>query len=337
MRVNYNVLLSGKSLAIAFVFFTSVSFAQSVYAPLDNDYYNLIDRLDIKGYSGNIFTSVKPYLRKDIARLADSASKDSNLHLSNVDRRNIEYLRHDNWEWSNIQDSGNSVKPILKFFYQKKNDFYEIHTKNFQFQLKPVAYFSIGKDMDSGSRTTYINTRGVELRGIIDNKVGFYTLLTDNQAEFPTYVNNRIVTTNAIPGEGFWGPNGKTGYDFYTVNGYIDFKLTKHISTQFGQDKNIIGDGYRSLMLSDNSSNYLFWKIDTKVWKLEYVNIFAQMTGDIIGNPLPQGDVFYPRKYMALHYLTLNVTKNFNIGVYYPKNYPDNYPENYPEDTGANT
>jgi hypothetical protein len=316
MRLNYNVLLSGKCLAIAFILFSSVSFAQSVYAPLDNDYYNLIDRLDIKGYSGNIFTEVKPYLRKDIARMADSASKDSNLHLSKVDRRNIEYLRHDNWEWSNIQDSGNSLKPILKVFYQKKNDFYEVNTKYFQFQLNPVAYFSIGKDMDTSSHTTYINTRGVELRGIIDNRVGFYTLLTDNQAQFPQYVNNRITATNAVPGEGFWGPNGKTGYDFYTANGYIDFKLTKHISTQFGQDKNIIGDGYRSLMLSDNSSNYLFWKVDTKVWKLEYVNIFAQMTSDIIGNPLPQGDVFYPRKYMALHYLTLNVTKNFNLGVF---------------------
>jgi hypothetical protein len=150
---------------------------------------------------------------------------------------------------------------------------------------------------------------------MIDNKVGFYTFLTDNQAVFPQYVNNKITATKAIPGEGFWGSFKGNGYDFYTVNGYVDFNFTKHISTQFGQDKNIIGDGYRSLMLSDNSSNYLFWKVDTKVWKFEYVNIFAQMTADILGTQ-PQGDVFYPRKYMALHYLTLNLTKKFNIGLF---------------------
>jgi hypothetical protein len=305
-----------KYIILIAVFYSSMLAAQSVYAPLSNDYYDLIDRMDIKGYSRNIFTEVKPYLRKDIAEMADSAAKDSSKFFSKVDRRNLLYLQHDNWEWSHVKDSGNSVKPILKVFYQKKNDFYEVNTKGLQFQLNPVACFSYGKDEDNGTNpSTYINTRGFDLRGIIDNKVGFYTFLTDNQAAFPQYVNNRVAATEAVPGEGFWKGYKTNGYDFYTAEGYIDFNFTKHISTQFGQDKNIIGDGYRSLMLSDYSGDYLFWKVDTKVWKMEYVNIFAQMTSNVIGNP-PAGDVAYPHKYMALHYLTYNVCKNFNIGLF---------------------
>jgi len=310
-----------KYLTVLALFSSGALAAQGTFAPLDNDYYDLIDRLDIKGYAGNIiFTSVKPYLRKDIAILADSAAKDSSKRFSNVDRRNLEYLRHDNWEWSNIADSGNSEKAILKYFYQKKNDFYQIHTKDFQFQLNPVTYFSYGKDDfsiggASATNSTYINTRGIELRGDVDNKVGFYTFLTDNQAEFPQYVNNRIAATNTVPGEGFWKGYKGNGVDFFTAGGYIDFNITKHINMQFGQDKNIIGDGYRSLMLSDYSGDYLFAKVNLKVWKLEYTNIFAQMTSDVIGSP-PSGDTPYPHKYMALHYLTLNLCKNFNIGLF---------------------
>src|ERR1035441_2425551 len=83
---------------VLFFYSSHSAFSQSVYAPLNNDYNDLIDRLDIKGYSGNIFTSVKPYLRKDIAQLADSISKDTTILFSKVDRRNLQYLQNDNWE-----------------------------------------------------------------------------------------------------------------------------------------------------------------------------------------------------------------------------------------------
>jgi hypothetical protein len=294
--------------------FSDLSFSQSAYAPLNSDYYNIIDRFDIAGYPGNIFTSVKPYLRKDIAAFADAILKDTLSRLSLVDKRDLRYLQDDNWEWSKSADSGNSKRPVLKELYRKKNAFYAVNSKDFLLQVNPVAYFSYGKDYD---QTTYLNSRGFELRGLIDNKIGFYTFLTDNQSAFPQYVDTRIAATGVIPGEGFWKNFHSNGYDFYTANGYVDFKITKHISTQFGQDKNFIGDGYRSLMLSDNSSNYLFWKIDTKIGRLEYVNLFAQMVADPSGNSGgTPGDVLYPRKYMALHYLNLKVTRNFNIGFF---------------------
>src|ERR1039457_3919330 len=139
---------------VLFFFSACSAFSQSVYAPLNNDYNDLIDRLAIKGYSGNIFTSVKPYLRKDIAQLADSISKDSTIHFSKVDRRNLQYLQNDNWEFSGAKDAGDSKHHFIGNLYKKKNDFYEINRKYFEFQLNPVAYFSYGKDMDSSGKKT---------------------------------------------------------------------------------------------------------------------------------------------------------------------------------------
>jgi len=308
-----------KYITLIAIVYSSLALSQSVYAPLNDDYYHLIDRMDIKAEnSGNIFTSVKPYLRKDIAGLTDMLVADTSLHFSRVDKFNIQYMQDDNWEWSDNKDSGNSKRKFIIGLYKKKNDFYEINKKDFMFQLNPVAYFSYGKESDptelSASRSVYLNTRGVELRGDVDGKVGFYTLLTDNQALFPEYVDDRVNASKALPGEGYYKPFKINGYDFYSANGYVDFNFTRHISTQFGQDKNFIGDGYRSLMLSDYSSNYLFWKIDTKVWKFEYVNVFAEMVADNLNDYT--ADANYLRKYMAMHYLTYHFTKNFDVGLF---------------------
>src|SRR6185312_14966896 len=280
-------------LTTAFLFYTLTTFAQSTYAPIDYEYYHLIDRLDIKGgHAGDIYTNIKPYFRKDIAKLADSLSKDSS-RFSKVDKRDMRYLQDDNWEWSNAAGAGDSKKPFIWGLYKKNNDFYETTTKGFQLQVNPVIYLSAGKvnaaavdslsKATSTSKSTFINTRGIELRGSIDNKVGFYTFLTDNQAILPYYVDDRVTTTSVVPGEGYWQRYKTNGYDFYDFNGYVDFHFTKHITTQFGHDKNFIGDGYRSLLLSDYSPSYIFWKIDTKIWKFDYVNIWARMTGSTIG------------------------------------------------------
>src|SRR5438477_369563 len=69
----------------------------------------------------------------------------------------------------------------------------------------------------------------------------------------------------------------KNGNDFWDANGYITFNIIKQIDLQFGHDKNFIGNGYRSLFLSDFSPNYLFAKINTRVWRLQYTNLFAKI------------------------------------------------------------
>ncbi len=51
--------------------------AQSVNAPLNQDYYHFIDRYEILGgeiYPG-FFTNWKPYMRESIAAFADSISR----------------------------------------------------------------------------------------------------------------------------------------------------------------------------------------------------------------------------------------------------------------------
>lgn len=71
------------------------------------------------------------------------------------------------------------------------------------------------------------------------------------------------------------------------------------------------------MVLSDFSSPMLFGKINTRLGPFTYTNLWAELTEDIIfsggGSPT---DGKYPKKFMAMHRLGVDITPNFNIGVY---------------------
>ena len=178
---------------------------------------------------------------------------------------------------------------------------------------------SIGQESITDNRL-FTNTRGLEVRGLINNKIGFYTYLTENQAYFPNHVNEYTAEFRAVPQVGFWKTYGEggTARDYFIARGYVSFQATKNINLQFGHDRFFIGNGYRSLMLSDFSPAYLHLKAETKIWKLNYMNLFGLQTADVItaGNALLGTRRQYPRKFMSLHHLSYNITKNINIGLF---------------------
>lgn len=292
--------------------------AQGVFVPLNQDYYHLIDRYEIlqKSFAPNINTSYKGTLRKDIAAFADSLAADSVTKKSKSDVFNIQFLQNDNPEWyGDSLKIGVSKKSVLKHFYTYKNAAFSVFEKNFEMQINPVINF----EQRTGNKEYFLslNTRGVEVRGMIAKKIGFYTFLSDNQAFVPDYVEQEassvstIPSNIAFPNENFTKVFKTSGYDFFSARGYFTFNIIKQVHLQFGHDKNFIGNGYRSLFLSDYSGKYLFLKLTTRVWKFHYTNLFAELTGDVVNQ-----NTINPRKYMAAHHLSLNIRKNLQIGLF---------------------
>jgi hypothetical protein len=292
------------------------------YVPLDQDIYRLIDRYAIKfgpDALNDPHTSVRPYTREAVAHLGERMlSGDSAAAyvggLSRADRFNAQYLLKDNWANSPRGEAINaSAKPVLTYFYRDQTDLFHVKTPDFTLRVNPVLLLQAGKDNDiSGLR--YVNTRGVQIEGNIDQRLGFYTFLADNQQAVPQYVQTRIQRDQIVPHEGYWKyfkTQGGSAYDFFTARGGITYAATKHINLQLAHDRNFIGNGYRSLILSDYSSPYFFLKINTRVWKFNYQNLFAELTAQ-----RENADQVYPKKYLALHHLSFDVTPNFNIGLF---------------------
>lgn len=260
------------------------------------------------------FTDMQPFTRDEGATYI---SQNTEQFVYGSDSSNLEYLLTDNrgWHEKKIQ----SKKPIFNRFYKDPANIFTVDNDNFQLFVNPVILYSQGYEVDYPTEGgIFKNERGAEVRGNIGHKLSFYTYLTDNQARYPTYVNDWLYKYQSVPGDGFWKKFNETGVDHYTARGHITFDALDALKFTFGHGRNFIGQGMRSVILSDFAKDYLHLKINTKIWKFNYQNIFAELT-DIqpFDNPGQSPAVaVYARKYYASHYLSLDLLKNLNIGLY---------------------
>ena len=320
-----------KSFVKLLVFILPISAAaQSTYLNQGSREAHFIDRLEIKQQTNTDlnFSTLRPFNRKYIVREAtfldsarmgyrDSSGIDkyrewTDLDLSAVDEYNLQSLLMNNSEWvTTPKENFMSNKPVLKSFYKTKANFFEINNKDIFLAINPVLQIhqAVEPGYDEG---IFLNSRGVNVRGLLGKKVGFSSYITDNQERGPRFFQQQVNNFRAVPGNGFYKTFKKTGVDYFDARGYITFNAAKFIDFQVGYDKNFIGNGYRSMFLSDWGNSYLFAKINTKVWKFNYQNIFMEL--------MPQfkksGDTLLDRKYAAIHHLSMNVTKWLNIGLF---------------------
>ncbi|MGH1336321.1 MAG: capsule assembly Wzi family protein [Aureispira sp.] len=324
------------TLLLIFCCYAWSSLAQSsLIVPLNDINHQLHNRLEVQtGTFGGIHGAVKPLWRADVVHYQNTNVPEE--YWSGNKRRswNYQYVHND---YNDIDSTIKSKRSFAKFlypngdrsflrhFYRTPAHFLEARTPKFYVNVNPIIHVKGSVEQYNGqTRLTFLNRRGASIRGNILGRVFFYTDVIDTQADFPTYVGDRLKRDYAVPGAGFFKqfdsslkPGEDTsGVDYLMAQGYIAVDLLQdHIGVQFGHGQNFIGDGHRSLFLSDYSTNYLYLKINTRIWKIHYQNIFAELTQNY-GESQRAFDLALPKKYMAAHYLSINILKNLNVGLF---------------------
>ena len=229
-----------KSLSILLVFICPfIINAQTTYLPEGSKEYQFIDRLEIKqGQNTDInYSTLKPYSRRaivqeaeylDSARLGYSNSLTGRMHNKNGPALTLQRLMNiiftaylmDNSEWvTGSKESFLSKKPVLKSFYVTKPNLLEVNVKDFFLAVNPVLSYQMSKE-SSNDENIFYNKRGVTARGVIANRIGFSTTLTDNQERGPLFFQSRVNSFHAVPGVGFYKTFKTTGYDYFDARGY---------------------------------------------------------------------------------------------------------------------
>jgi len=300
---------------LAFILLPVSVFSQTTYLPQGDKANILMERLEIKNRTDSFFnfSKTKPFSRKHTVNAVTHYLQQNGKALSKVDAYNIQRVLMNNQEYLPEADRLQyaSKKPILKNFYTSPANLYEVHVKDFDLVINPVIQVTVSKEKDN-DETLYQNTRGLNLRGRIANKIGFYAYITDNQEKTPFYVRDFVNARRAVPGAGFYKDFKGTGYDYFDARGYFTFNVTKYIDVTFGYDRNFIGNGHRSMFLSDFGNSNLFLKLNTRIWKFNYQNLFMELHN--ADNRI--GDKLIGKKYAAMHHLDVNVTKWLNIGLF---------------------
>ena len=185
--------------------------------------------------------------------------------------------------------------------------------------LDPGVDLQAGRDLDADI-DTYNNTRLVYTQGGIGKQFNFFAVIYESQGRFADYFNRFAEARKPdggnpaiIPGRGIAKEFKTDSYDYPIATGHISYTPAKWFNIQLGHGKNFLGDGYRSLFLSDNASPYPYVRINTTFWKIKYTNTWMSLR-DV--RPEVTADGSFRTKFIANHYLSYNVTKRLNIGLF---------------------
>jgi Capsule assembly protein Wzi len=197
--------------------------------------------------------------------------------------------------------------------------------------VDPIMNFEYGVDLkDKKHERLLKNTRGFIVRGDIGNKFSFETNLYENQATYAQYIDDNIAATNklfpqsgnylynVVPGQGRAKAFKKNGYDFSMASGYVSYTPIKQVNIQVGHGKHFVGDGYRSLLLSDNAFNYPYARITTRIKNIEYTNLytsFMNLTDGGVKTP-PKTERLFQKKIGSFQMLSINLWKRLQIGLF---------------------
>ncbi|MBK8968713.1 MAG: hypothetical protein IPM36_18990 [Lewinellaceae bacterium] len=296
---------------------------QSATMPLEAPAQHILDRLKIStDLAHGLHPELRPFTRRDavqIALAADSLAQ----QLSPLTQNDLHYLLDDNNEWLAAADSlkvRKTKKPLFGVFYRTPANLFEVNTPDFHLRVNPMLQVALGPEQDHAS-LVFLNQRGLEVRGDLDGRVYFYTNILETQARFPNYVNQWIESYQSVPGAGFYKKYNSTtfqvrnGYDFNLANAYIGARVTKHIDVQLGHGQHHIGNGYRSLWLSNVGNYTYFLKFNTRVWRLHYQNLFLELSPISTAVPRPPNTLL-PKKYVAAHYLNFQASPNLAFGFF---------------------
>jgi hypothetical protein len=126
-----------------------------------------------------------------------------------------------------------------------------------------------------------------------------------------TYINQ----VGIVPGQAYDRTYGKKGYkDWSDVTALVSYTPVKYLNVTLGHDRNFIGDGYRSQLLSDYASPYPFLKLIANLGNVKYMAMWSYMVDPVA--PYESYTNGYKNKWGVFHYLDWNITNRLSVGFF---------------------
>jgi hypothetical protein len=266
-------------------------YSSNINIPLSHHNYSLFDPA-LNKVGLNNHTAQKPYIYSEVNKYYD------------------------------FQAANNEIAKSGTSWFSRKlwnEHFVTFKGKDYWITLDPGVDLQLGKDLDADIKT-YNNTRLVYLQGGLGDKIGFFGVIYESQGRFADYFNRYAESIRPdggnpaiIPGRGIAKEFKTDSYDYPTTTGYLSYTPSKYFNLQLGHGKTFLGDGYRSLLMSDNATSYPYFKLNTTFWKLKYTNTWMSLR-DV--RPEVTEDGSFRTKFVANHYLSYNITKKLNVGFF---------------------
>lgn len=200
----------------------------------------------------------------------------------------------------------------------------EFREKDYNIFIDFLGDFNVGKS-NASNKNLWLNTRGARIQANIGKNFYFESSFYENQGVFPVYLDSFVARQRVIPGQG--EPKitqlGKS-YDYSNVNALLSYTPSRFLNITMGYGNNFIGDGYRSLILSDITFSYPYLKITGTLGNVQYTSMWAQFM-DLKSKSFAEAyeDIGYLKKWGVFHFLDWNINKKITVGLFDAVIWPD--------------
>jgi hypothetical protein len=181
---------------------------------------------------------------------------------------------------------------------------------------------------ETGNSTdTWLNTRGFQIGGNVGSKFSFYTSGYENRGKFANYYSYFIDSNQVVPGQSGGDKLSGSVKQWSYVTALISYSPNKYLNLALAYDKNFIGDGYRSMLLSDNAANYSFARLRANLGNVQYQTVVTYMLDPGAPKIAAGGELGFRGKWTAMHYLDWNITTRLSAGFFQAVTWADATPQ----------
>ena len=339
MKKNFILLL------LFALFCTSLS-AQVVLVPLNNNVYDFLERMQVKGMTGRYFGGIKPIPRTGVREyLVHIFDHDDYCDLSEYEKEQLEdYLKEFSYEqkYSPGSDevSTDFLEDFINLFTDEKADTSQLEKEKWELLKFPYKFYS-GESFisfepkfqaeyhyNSSDTSTFAEnyqrlTGGGYIFGYLGDNIGFSFYGVNNAVKGNVFDVKKI----DCPDQGIGVEHKRDGNYFYEeVDAAVSFS-TKYADLTIGRFSNYWGCGHTgSVSLSNKAPSYPQIMVRTKFsnW-LKFVYFHGWLESNILddstsywinyGNDEEFHRKFYKKKYVAVHRLEIAPSERFSFGL----------------------
>lgn len=180
------------------------------------------------------------------------------------------------------------------------------------FAIDPILEGTLGISSQK-DKPLLSGAAGLRMQAILGNSLSFDASVVGHSNQFAKYIDSVIVNKNyIIPGSIAAYRRQNRRFNYADVNANFTYTPNQHFLISAGYGKHFIGDGYRSLFLSDNATSYPYLRMQARLWKLTYNVLYNRYENkfwyQIDGRSQP--------KYSTIHYLGINVTDKLQVSAF---------------------
>lgn len=201
-----------------------------------------------------------------------------------------------------------ALKRTFRDTVSEESLFYK-KNKGYEFSLNPAFDLQYGTQNNNG-KDVFKTGIGADIR-LKKSRWNIGAAYMHQYGRYMDYQSNFIEQNKVVPSMNVKRGRGEFHSDF--ISAFLNYRTKSIFDFEIGYGRNFIGDGYRSLLISDYAKSSPYFRATAQFWRIKYTSLMS-VHQDIFQVEGQSG--LHRRKYTSTHYLDWKINDWFSLGLF---------------------